>query len=258
MSDVIYRPLIEDMTWSYSRITCFEQCKYRWFLKYIHGEKEEPQFYASYGKFMHKLIEMFYKGEISKAEMKTRFLIDFQKEVVGRRPSEKIVSGFIEKGVKYLDTFTEFPMNMVDVEMEVSYKIGDYQFIGFIDYVGERDGKYYIVDNKSRDLKPRSKRSKPTKKDEELDEMLKQLYLYSAAIKEKYGEFPDGLCFNCFKTGTFIEEPFILDKYYETLSWAECMIETIADEERFRPSVEFFNCAYLCGVSDDCEYWQNR
>ena len=83
MSEMIYRPLIEDMTWSYSRIKCFEDCPYRFYLKYISRCKEIPQFYASYGSFMHKLIEEFYKGIITKEEMLTKFLFGFQENVIG-------------------------------------------------------------------------------------------------------------------------------------------------------------------------------
>lgn len=258
MGDVSYRPLIEDMTWSYSRITSYHKCPYGWFLRYIRGEEETPQFYASYGKFMHKLIEMFYKGEISQSDMKTRFLLGFSNEVIGRRPSDKIVSSYIAKGMEYLDSFRVFPLNMIEVEMKVEYEIGGMPFVGFIDYLGERDGEYYIVDNKSRDLKPRSNRRKPTKKDEELDEMLRQLYLYAAAVEQKYGRFPKALCFNCFKSGLFIEEPFDLQRYEDTMKWASDTIEEIKDAEDFRPNMEFFNCYYLCGYVDSCEYWQNR
>ena len=69
MGEISYRPLIEDMTWSFSRIECFNDCPYRWFLKYIKRYKETPQFYSSYGSFMHKLIEQFYKGELTKEEI---------------------------------------------------------------------------------------------------------------------------------------------------------------------------------------------
>lgn len=41
MGEVNYAPLIDDMVWSYSRIKAFEDCHYRWYLKYIkkfHGK----------------------------------------------------------------------------------------------------------------------------------------------------------------------------------------------------------------------------
>ena len=246
------------MTWSYSRISCYDQCGYKWFCKYIRGEKEEPRFYTSYGRFIHKLIEEYYRGELDSSGMKLKFLTNFSKEVLGPRPSEKIVSSYIKKGIDYLESFQPFPYNMIDVEMEVRYEINSIPFIGYIDYLGEKDGDLYIVDNKSRDLKPRSDRKKPTKKDEELDEMLIQLYLYAAAIKQIYGKFPKCLCFNCFKNGVFIEEPFVEAKYEEAIQWATNTINQIKEDEDFSPNVEFFGCIHLCGYTNDCEYRNNQ
>lgn len=253
---MIYRPLIEDMTWSYSRIKCFEDCPYRFYLKYISGCKEVPQFYASYGSFMHKLIEEFYRGKLTKEEMLTKFLFDFQTEVKGERPKESTVSKYIQCGVEYLRTFSPFPYKMIDVEKKVKFEINGKKFIGFIDYLGEKDGEYYIVDNKSRELKPRSKRAKPTVKDQELDEMLKQLYLYAAAVKQEYGKFPKALCFNCFKNGVFIEEPFSEKVFSETIEWFLKTIDDIADENDFLPSLDFFSCKNICGVKDECCYYE--
>ena len=258
MADISYRPLIDDMVWSYSRISCYQHCGYKWFCKYIKGMSEDERFYTSYGSFMHKLIEQYYRGELSKDNMKLRFLMDFSKEVKGARPSEKIVQSYIHKGIDYLESFNPFPLNMIDVELEVKYNINDIPFIGYIDYLGEKDGELYIVDNKSRDLKPRSGKKKPTKKDEELDEMLIQLYLYAAAVKQLYGKFPKYLCFNCFKNGVFIEEPFVEEKYEDAIQWAIDMINQIKNDEDFRPNVEYFGCMQLCGFTSECEYWNNH
>ena len=256
MSEMIYRPLIEDMVWSYSRIKCFEDCPYRFYLKYISGCKEAPQFYASYGSFMHKLIEEFYKGIITKEEMLTKFLFGFQENVIGRRPQQSTVEKYIQLGIEYLKGFTPFPYNMVAVEKKVEFELGGKKFIGFIDYLGEKDGEYYIVDNKSRELKPRSGRKKPTVKDQELDEMLKQLYLYAAAIKQEYGKFPNALCFNCFKNRVFIEEPFSEKTFSETVEWFLKTIDDIADENDFLPYLDFFSCNYICGVNNECCYYE--
>ena len=128
--------------------------------------------------------------------------------------------------------------------------------MGFIDYLGEMDGEYYIVDNKSRDLKPRSKRKTPTVKDKELDEMLIQLYLYAGAVKQKYGKFPKSLCFNCFKTGVFIEEPFEYKKYLAAENWALESINYIENCSDFYPWIDFFPCRYICGVNNECCYYE--
>lgn len=78
-----------------------------------------------------------------------------------------------------------------------------------LDFLGESEaGELVLVDNKSRDLKPRSNRKRPTAKDTELDDMLRQLYLYSIPVFESFGRYPDWLCFNYFRSGVFIKERF--------------------------------------------------
>ena len=187
-----------------------------------------------------------------------RFLMDFKENVQGERPMASTVNKYIKQGTEYLSTFNVFPYNKVGVEDEIQFDIGGVPFIGYIDYLGEKDGEYYIVDNKSRDMKPRSKRAKPTIKDMELDKMLRQLYIYSAGVKSKYGKFPKALCFNCFRTGVFISEVFNEQKYHESIEWALKTIEEIKGTNIFNPNVDFFTCKYICGLNEDCCYWQGR
>ena len=225
-----------------------------WFLKYIKQYPEEPKFYASYGSFMHKLLEMYYKGLLSKENLLIKFLFDFHREVQGERPQESTVQKYIEAGKTYFKNFKPFPYNQLGVEKKVEFKIGDSNFVGYIDYLGEKDGELYIIDNKSRDLKPRSKRSKPTVKDQELDDMLVQLYIYAKAVKQEYGKFPKSLCFNCFKSNTFIEEPFVEHKYNEAIEWARTNIDILKDSDDFPPYVDYFGCKWLCPYTEICEY----
>ena len=58
MSRSVYAPVIEDMTWSYSRLKAFEDCPYKWYLRYIRFPKAKgvDQFFADYGTFIHELI----------------------------------------------------------------------------------------------------------------------------------------------------------------------------------------------------------
>ena len=245
MKNSIYRMIADGFVWSYSRIECFCDCPYRFFLKYFAGVKEKPLFYSSYGSFMHKLIEQYYKGTLTKDEMVTKFLTDFSKEVRGTRPQESTVTKYIQCGCEYLRSFQPFRFKMIDIEKRVEFNIDGIPFVGFIDYLGEEDGELVIVDNKSRDLKPRSKRAKPTLKDQELDSMLKQLYIYSAAVKQEYGKFPKLLCFNCFRTGTFIEEPFNEDAYNAAIEWAKKQVEDIKDADDFYPQIDYFSCNFI-------------
>lgn len=252
MGEISYRPLIEDMVWSYSRIDTYKDCPHRFYLKYIKEYEEEDMFYASFGKFMHGILEDFYLGNISKDDAKQRFLTDFKTEVKGFRPKEETVARYIEDGYEYLKNLALLPFNMIAVEKRVNFTIGENKFCGFIDYIGEKDGKIYIVDNKSRRLKPRSNRAKPTQNDMEIDDMLKQLYLYSVAVEQEYGQTPEALCFNCFLNGEFIKEQFYTQKYEEVKQWAIDTIEEIKNDEDFNPNESFFSCNYICGLNLKC------
>lgn len=258
VKEVSYRPLIEDMTWSYSRLKSFEDCPYRWFCHYIRGEQEAPMFYASYGSFLHSILGRFYDGELEKDDLAMEFLSKFTEEVKGERPAASTVVKYIQTGLEFLKNMQPMRFRTIGVEKELHFDLEGFPFVAFVDYIGEENGKIAVVDHKSRELKKRSGRKKPTAKDLELDEMLRQLYIYSHGIYQITGEFPTLLCFNCFRNGEFIEEPFNETDYHKSLDWAARKIEEIASEEEFRPYVDYFQCKYLCGMHDDCCFWGGR
>ena len=182
MGEISYRPLIEAMTWSYSRLEIFDDCPYRWFLTYIHTPKlkKEDKFYAAYGLFMHDLLEKYYRGENPKEEILIMFLTQFKERTKGTgRPKSATVQKYFQSGIEFIKSLEPMRFKMISVEEKIDFKIGGLNFTGRIDYLGEEDGDLVIVDNKSRDLKQRSKREKPTLKDKELDSMLRQLYIYA-------------------------------------------------------------------------------
>lgn len=224
-------------------------------MKYILEEKEKPMFYSSYGKYIHELIELYNNGIISASRLPTEFLTGFSSRVSGKVPSESIASKYISCGLEYFKLFKGFDLNMIASEMKVNFKLGKYKFTGVIDYLGEKDGNLYIIDHKSRNLRKRSGRSKPTKYDQELDDMLVQLYLYAEAVKQKYGKYPTKLIFNCFRENEIIEEDFNDEACEKAKAWAVKIIEEIKETHDFYPYVEFFQCKYLCGLNEECDYW---
>lgn len=254
MGEVSYRPLIEDMTWSFSRVKTFGMCPYRWFLLYIRGWKERDLFYTTYGTFMHDIIRRYYEGKLTKQQMLTYYLTKFKENVVGDYPKESTVQKYINSGLNYCKNFTPFPYNMVAVETLVEFDIDGIPFKGVLDYIGEKNGEYCIVDNKSRELKPRSGRQKPTIKDNELDDMLKQLYIYSEAIHKLFGKYPSTLAFNCFRNGVFIEEPFKMSEFISAKDWVKNELELIKNETDFAPNLNQFVCESICGLSHRCIY----
>lgn len=259
MGEVLYEPLIRDMTWSYSRVSSYDDCPYEWFRHYIADERGRENFYASYGSFMHEIIEKYYKNNASKEDLLIEFLTGFSSKVLGERPKESTVDKYIKAGINYIKNMEKLPMNIIGVEEQIKFNIGGIKMVGKLDIVAEKDGEIYIIDNKSRDLKPRSNRKTPTQLDLELDEMLKQLYIYSEAVRQKYGRFPGFLCFNCFKNGQFIVEKFNKDAFDNAMQWLKSTIEYICKSEDFRPFVDFFYCKNLCAYGcENCCYAENE
>ena len=259
MSDISYKPLIQDMVWSYSRLKCFEDCPYRWYLKYIRFPKHRGKdlFFSGYGKFMHELIARYHLGDSSSDDLAMEYLRSFRNRVTARAPNEKIFQNYFLDGLRYLKTLSKPKNKIVLVEGRVEFNVGNIPFVGYIDLLEEDDeNTTLVVDNKSRSLKPRSGKSKPTIADKELDEYLRQLYLYSVAVKDKYGKFPKKLCFECFRQQIRIEEPFDVGAYENTLVWTKDCVSKITEETEFKPNMEYFKCRYLCDMQDLCDYYR--
>lgn len=256
MADISYAPLIEGMTWSYSRIKTYEDCPYRWFLKYIrfphfHGD---GLFFAEYGKFLHELIAGYYSGEQNAAQTQLLYLEKFKDRVRGRPPTATVFQNYFSDGARYLRDIRPPPYPILAVEKQLSFHVSQYPFTGFIDFLGDDSG-LVVGDHKSRKFKPRSGRSPPTKGDLELDDYLRQLYLYSVAIESIYGSPPKRLCINAFRSGLMIDEPYREEAKDEACDWAKQKIEEITTKQEFDAAPEYFKCRYLCEMHHLCEYF---
>lgn len=251
-----YSLITGDMTWSYSRINCFEQCPYQFFLKYINLSKKLPLFFSNYGSFLHDILSRFYSGELSKDQLVTYYLANFRSSVKGKAPNQKIYLNYFQQGMEYLKNISVPAGKIVAVEKSFSFDVDGLPFTGVADLL-VKDGSIVIWDHKARALKERSKRGRYTKSDEELDNYLRQLYLYSIAVKDVYGEYPSHLAFNCYRTGQIVMEPFLMDGLISSKVWAAGVVSRIHEEIKYPPSVDFFRCRYLCDVHNDCEFYES-
>lgn len=178
--------MIDDMVWSYSRLSSFDDCKYGWYLKYIrHQTSDEPKFFATYGTFVHKVLELHLANRLTKEEAVEYYLDNYDAEVQGEAPSAKVARGFFEKSLDYLKNI-DFPFPLEDIvttEKKVRFQIDGHDFVGFIDVLAKRGNTLHIIDHKSHGLRNRSGRKFQTEYDKELDRYLKQQYLYAIPIR---------------------------------------------------------------------------
>lgn len=250
-----YDPIIEEMEWSFSRLSSFENCPYQWLLHYIFNESGTPKFFTEYGSMMHGLLQRYFSGQLTKSQLPLAYVDGFVSEISSVAPSMKIQSGYFEQGYRYFKNFSFPERKILAVEQEFHFRFADHDFVGYVDLRStDSDGALYITDHKSRTLSPRSKRSKPTKSDQELDRYYRQLYLYAHAVHQKYGVWPDFLEFNCFRTNTLITEPFQMDRMEEAEAWVAHTIEAISKTNVWFPNLNFWFCKYICGFDESCDY----
>ena len=246
--------VINSLTWSYSKLLCFDSCPYQFYLRYILHLDADSLFYATYGSFVHSLLAGFYSGKYAKEELVSRYISGFFASVRGKSPGLKVFGDYFSQGLQAMQSPWQPDDSVTGVETEILYDIGRYKFTGFIDLTLEsEDGSITIVDHKSHNLNKRSTRKKPTLKDKELDEYLRQLYLYSAGIEQTLGRLPDRLIFNCYRSGIQIEEKFNIDHYHAATEWAINTIDRIKRSDW--PALgNFYQCRYICDVARDCEW----
>lgn len=253
-----YGLIIDEMEWSYSRLASFDDCPYGWLLKYIKRVNRDdpgpPHFFATYGTFMHEILEKYLSGEMKREELVPYFLDNYDECVVGETPSEKVRSGFFQKALSYLENI-EFPFDdVIDTEKEVRFVLGGYRFVGYIDVLARKGKGLHIIDHKSHGLRPRSGRRYQTEYDKELDRYLRQQYLYAIPIKEETGNYPKTISFNCYRHDRFITEKFDPEALHNTKMWALGKIEEIKQERDWEAKPDDFRCKYICDVAHHCEH----
>ncbi len=184
--------------YSHSRLSTFEQCRYKYKLKYIDKipSPVKKSVEAHLGECVHDALEWLYKNIISGRvpemdEVIERYANAWQEKdteemiIVGEAPKQE----YFNKGVKFLIDYyvknTPFQDGTIDTEKRVWINLGEdfpHKVVGYIDrltYNKERN-EYEIHDYKTANTLPNKSKF----------ENDRQLALYSIAIKELYGDKP--------------------------------------------------------------------
>lgn len=260
MNDEDYSFLVDTMVWSFSRLNSFYNCKREWKLHYIDCNKSEGSAMAQFGSFVHKILEKYVKGELDFFELSDYYEQHFDEEVYLDFPPNKYVDlreSYYNKGAAYLEN-ADLMLDQFDVlgvEKEVHFQIDDVELIGYIDLLlrDKITGEIIILDHKSATIKI-LKSGKISKTDQgHFESFKRQLYLYSMAVKEEYGDVA-WLEWNMFKDQQRIKIPWDEKEYDDAIKWAQDTVNAIREETEWEPKVDEFYCRYLCGMRSICEF----
>lgn len=258
-----YKEQIDKMRWSYSRLSSFDTCKYCFYLNYIINDDEqylsEGNFYAESGTFMHEVLAKIFSGELTPKKALKYYEKNFKNNIFYKvKPST--MKKTYELCREYLRT-EDFSWlknyEILGVEMEVKFKIGNYEFVGYIDLLlrDKRDGRIVVMDHKSSPYPFKIDGGVKKNSEHSFNHYKMQMYIYCYAVKQLYDEFPKEITWNHFKDGgRFATIPFDENEYNEAIAWFENTIRQIEHEEDFKPTLDYFYCKTLCNFRNSCEY----
>lgn len=252
--------LNDNHVYSYTQLTTFDECPYGFYLAKIENTPEHPvplvsNAFSEQGTLIHSLIEEWARGMISKEELPHEYERRYTDVVVTQFPRLLAAKGYTEKsyeqGLEYFQNFNGFDgYEILDVEKFFKTDIDGRPFVGVIDMIlqDELTGELIVLDHKSKSLSAFKKAEKV---------MYRQQYLYSKAVYEQLGAWPDRLAFNLFKeNGLMKYQAFDMNEYNETIRWATDTIHKIESFELIdwltsKEKPDFF-CQNLCNVRTTC------
>lgn len=262
MTDEGLKFVLDTMTWSFSRLDSFANgCKYAWKLTYVDCVTGTENFFSEYGSFLHHILEMYSKGELSLFELNSYYEEHFDEAIPHDAPPNKYIDvrqSYYDKGYDYLSNIdlTLDKYEILGIEKEVRFEMFGKNFVGYIDLLlrDKKTGKIIIVDHKSASIKI-LKNGKISKSDQShFDSFKKQLYMYSYAVMQKYGEVSE-LWWNMFRDQTWIKIPWTQEEYDSTIKWIKDTLDAIEKEVEFLPNCDKFFCWYICDHREDaCKY----
>lgn len=240
---------------SFSKINTFYDCPYGYYLKYYKDIRTNKSHGTSeYGTFIHGILEKYEKKELDIKDLLKFYTENFDENVkstfelnLGNGFKKNFYDSYFNDGLEYFLNFKGFnDWKILEVEYEFDLNMkNNFIFTGKIDLIGEMEnGDIFICDHKS-------KKKFQTKKEQK--KYARQLYLYSIAVKEKYGKFPKKLFFNMFRTGEIIEIDFDEKDYGEAVDWLYNSVEEISSEFDYSKNFGTFFCNNFCPYNDDTQ-----
>jgi RecB family exonuclease len=168
-----------DITLSFSRVSTYLECPYKFFLAYIVGLPGIPRSYFSFGKSVHAALEEFHRPKLLPSDSDVEYLLslyekywisegfpDVETELRTKDEGRSILIGYHNNLAGNLPRVAE-------VEMNFRLKLGDIDITGYIDRIDQNeDGSVSLVDYKTSKSIPSTL--------EDLDRL--QLSIYSLAI----------------------------------------------------------------------------
>lgn len=228
----------EKKTYSFSRLTTFTQCPLQYNYRYNDKvEVDDSNFFSELGSFGHLLLEAYDRGKIKKEDLELAYWRFLDKKVV-TPPPFPIERAWKQQTGDFFSEFKGFSTPAIGIEREFVIEFDTFKLKGFID----RETDNAIIDYKISNPFPKKK----------LKEKRRQLYLYAAAYKEKWGKFPDYLYFYFFRKQKVETIKFVEKDFKEAVDWATEQVAIIEATKTYPARIDEGFCKNLCSYRSIC------
>lgn len=241
----------EGFTWSFSRISCFDQCPMAFKLTYLDEVDQIDNAFAEYGTLCHSCLEHYMKGQTPVFMLSSEFDSRYDSEVTAPWPPFPVGLGgkYFDQGVAFFDSWDgidESKYEIVDSERSFVVEVGGNIVVGVIDAVlrNKETGRLVVWDWKSKSY---------TQMKKDLAEYRHQLYIYAMGCMKLYGEYPESLSFYLFREDKMVTEQFSEEALEETKQWIIQTIERIKSSSEYVVSPSGYFCKFICSVSHHCD-----
>jgi RecB family exonuclease len=240
--------------YSFSRLTTWNTCKGGFHRKYNLNDKGEDNWFSRFGTLAHDIFEKVDRKEIPASQSLKEWAARYDEEVLlgAEAHEEPWMDNWLKDACRFFAEFKGWRTEAVwieeHIEVESDYHFkGQYfpfKFQGYVDRLSRLpNGDFSMQDYKC---------SKPYK-GTDLKEKQRQMYLYSAAVKERFGVFPKNLIFMHFRQNAPVIIPFKESDYLEAWEWAA---KTVAEIETYEGDYQLtdngYFCQSICNYRKDC------
>jgi len=262
MSGSDYSFIVDNIRFSYSSTTTFENCAYSFKLTYIDALPRINNFYGEFGTFIHECYEKYFSGELDSFELSEYYRTNYDRIVVSEAPVPPFGLGerYKKEGQDYFDNFSfeKEEYNVINVEDKIDFLLNGVTFTARPDLVLQKKdtGIYYLYDYKtSAPFKINKRTGKETVDLKKIEGYEKQLYIYAHALREHRGIPIEKLTIMFPRLGRNVNFDWTKERETEVIEWIENIIDKIktTNEFPYNNSSPYF-CNNLCGVRDFCEY----
>lgn len=231
-------------TYSFSRLSSWETCKRAWKNNYINGDRGEDNFFNTFGSLAHSVLEKIDRKELDPKDAFQEWSTRYASEVVLPEGYPKWMDNWKSDADNFFMMFQGWRTEAIWIEEHIKIERPNYTFQGFVDRLGKtKQGDLIMTDYKC--AKPYTGST--------LKEKARQMYLYSGAVNDKFGQFPSKLIFFHFRQNFPQIIPFKMEDYLEAWDWADRTVAEIEAYEGDYPMTDNgYFCEAVCGYRNTC------